>query len=191
MEYFNVYNKFGEKTGEIVERNEAHRKGICHRVIHLWLINARDEILIQQNSPEDETAPNIWYVSVGGHIISTDSVEMALIRETQEELGLDISHLTDSIKYLYTFKERVVLNNGTYIDDEIFDVFALKFDFKLDQITMQAEEVQAVKFISYDEFKRLIISKDATFWQHDIGYKMLLAGLDDFFARKDTVRITS
>lgn len=28
MEYFNIYNKYGEKTSEIVERKVAHKNGM-------------------------------------------------------------------------------------------------------------------------------------------------------------------
>ena len=180
MEHFDVYNKYGEKTGEVVERNEAHRSGVCHRVVHLWILNQNNELLIQQRSSDKESCPNMWYVSVGGHIESLESIESTLIRETQEELGLDISHLTDAIVYLFTFKERAVLNGGKYIDDEIYDVFGLKADFDINQVIMQAEEVQAVKYIKYDDFKNIVLTQDKSFWQHKVGYKMLLSALDDF-----------
>ena len=180
MEHFDVYNKYGERINEVIERNEAHKNGICHRVVYLWILNQNNEVLIQQRSPNKESLPNIWCVSVGGHIESNESIEDTLVRETKEELGLDISHMTDSITYLYTFKECVTINNGEYIDNEIYDVFVLKADFELSQVVMQAEEVQAVKYISYNDFKNIVITQDKTFWQHKIGYKMLLAALDDF-----------
>ena len=64
MELLDAYNKYGEKTGEIIERDEAHRNGTCHRVIHLWLMNKQNEILIQKSIDED-IGYNFWYVSVG------------------------------------------------------------------------------------------------------------------------------
>ncbi|MCL2376518.1 MAG: NUDIX domain-containing protein [Defluviitaleaceae bacterium] len=179
MEYFDVYNKYGEKTGEIVERREAHKDGIFHRVVHLWILNSKNEILIQQRSPDKDAGANLWYVSVGGHIESGENIESTLIRETKEELGLDILPLISSVEYLYTFKDALIENNGTFFDNEFFDVFALKADFDIDQITMQKEEVQAVKYISFDEFKSIIASQDKSFWQHRVGYKMLLVALEE------------
>ncbi len=178
MEYFDVYNKYGEKTGEIIERVEAHKNGICHRVIHLWIINSHNEILIQQRSANKDAGANLWYVSVGGHIESSESIESTIIRETKEELGLDILPFINSLEYLFTFKETLIENNGTFIDNEFYDVFLLKADFNINQITVQEEEVQAVKYISYDEFRNIVINQDASFWQHKTGYKMLLAALD-------------
>ena len=181
MEYFDVYNKYGEKTGEIIERCEAHRKGICHRVIHLWIINSHNEILIQQRSSNKDAGANLWYVSVGGHIESSESIENTLIRETKEELGLDIIPFINSLEYLFTFKETLVENSGTFIDNEFYDVFILKADFDTGQVTVQEEEVQAVKYINYNEFKDIIMNQDESFWQHKIGYKMLLIVLEEYF----------
>lgn len=180
MEYLDVYNKYGEKTGEIIERCVAHGNGICHRVIHLWIINSHNEILIQQRSSEKDAGPNLWYVSVGGHIESSESIENTLIRETMEELGLDIIPFINSLEYLFTFKETLVENNGTFIDNEFYDVFILKADFDIDQIAVQEEEVQAVNYISYDEFKNIVRNQDESFWQHKIGYKMLLIVMEEY-----------
>lgn len=181
MEYFNVYNRYGEKTGETVERDEAHKHGICHRVIHLWIINSCNEILIQQRSASKDAGANLWYVSVGGHIESSESIESTLIRETKEELGLNILPFINSLEFLFTFKETLIENDGKFIDNEFYDVFILKANFDINQVTMQKEEVQAVKYISYDEFRNIVINQDASFWQHKSGYKMLLVALDEFF----------
>lgn len=180
MENFDVYNKYGEKTGVVIERGAAHRTGVCHRVVHLWLINSKNEILIQQRSAFKDSGANLWYVSVGGHIEAGESIESTLIRETKEELGLDLSNLTDGITYLFTFKDTKAENDGTYIDQEFYDVFALKADFDLNDIALQAEEVQAVKTVSYEAFKEIVLQKDPTFWHHEAAYKMLLIALDAF-----------
>jgi len=178
MELFDIYNKYGEKTGETIERNEAHKNRILHRVIHLWILNQNNEILIQQRSPSIPGG-NLWYVSVAGHIESSENIENTLIREAQEELGLNISNITHSIKYLYTFLDCIRMNSD-YIDNEIYDVFVLKADFDLRQVVVQAEEVQAVKYIKYADFKDMIIKQDKSLWQHKVGNKMLLIALDDF-----------
>ena len=179
MEYLDIYNRYGEKTNEVIERDEAHRKGICHRTIHLWIANARNEILIQQFSENDESAPNMWYVSVSGHITASESIKDALIRETEEELGFNISAIIDSVKYLYTFNENQ--KDGDGFENEFIDVFLLQTDISFDQIKLNENEGQAIKYIPYSDLRNIIINKDATFCHHDMGYKMLLAVLDDMF----------
>ncbi len=179
MEYLNIYTKYGEKTSEIIERKDAHKAGIFHRVIHLWILNSHNEILIQQRSSNKNAGANLWYVSVGGHIESSEDIESTLIRETKEELGLDILPFINSVEYLYTFKDTLTENNGAYFDNEFYDVFVLKANFEIDQITMQEEEVQAVKYISFDEFKNIVLTRDKSFWHHKMGYRMLLVVLEE------------
>lgn len=180
MEYFSVYNRFGEKTDQVIERNDAHRRGICHRVIHFLIINAENQILIQQRSPAKETGANLWDVSVGGHVESTEDIGTGIIRETKEELGLDISLLRNSIDYLFSFKDTIIKDNGAFIDNEFYDVFILKSDFRLDQVVLQESEVQSVQYIDYADFKSAVIHKDKTFMPHDTEYKMLFPVLDDY-----------
>ena len=182
MEYFDVYNKYGEKTGATIGRKDAHKDGILHRTVYLWILNQNKEILIQQRSANKEANPNLWHVSVAGHINAQESVESTLIRETKEELGLDISSLLGSVVYLYTFAERGVLNGGEYIDNEIYDVFVLKADFDISQVVMQKEEVQDVRYIKFDELKEMIISEDASLWINKVGSKMLIVALEDYLA---------
>ena len=53
MELFDVVDEAGEPTGEIVEREEAHEKGIRHRTSHLWLVRKKNgilQVLLQKRS---------------------------------------------------------------------------------------------------------------------------------------------
>ena len=180
MEYFDVLDEQGNKTGDIIERKEAHKKGICHRVIQVWVINSKNELLLQKRSANKDSCPNMWYVSLGGHIESKEDNKQTIIREFSEELGLDISSQIDKVKYLYTFKEIVVLNDGQFIDNEFFDVYLLKMDLDLSSLILQADEVSEVKFIGYKEFKQAVINKDKNFWIHEEGFRMLFDYLDNY-----------
>jgi isopentenyldiphosphate isomerase len=74
----------------------------------------------------------------------------------------------------------MIEKNGAFFDNEFYDVFVLKANFDIDEVTVQEEEVQAVKYISYDEFKNIVMNQNKSFWQHKTGYKMLLIALDEF-----------
>lgn len=180
MEFFDVLDEQGKKTGEIIERNEAHKKGICHRVIQVWVINSKNELLLQKRSANKDSCPNMWYVSLGGHIESNEDNYQTIIREFAEELGLDISNQIDKVKYLYTFKEIVVLNNGQFIDNEFYDVYLFKMDLDPDTLILQEDEVSEVKFIGYNEFKQAVINKDQSLWIHDEGFSRLFNYLDNY-----------
>lgn len=179
MELLRIYNKYGETTTDVAERNEAHAQGLFHRVFHLWIVNSKTQILIQQRSAIKDTGANLWYVSVGGHIEHNESIEQAMVREVKEELGVDIENLTEQIQFLYTFYEKMSENNGSHIDREFYDVFLLRGDVPLDSIVMQESEVQAVQYMDYANFKDQIMNPNSAFVEHRTAYKMLIIALDD------------
>jgi isopentenyl-diphosphate Delta-isomerase len=180
MEFFDVLDESGNKTGQIIERKEAHKKGICHRVVQVWVINSKNELLLQKRSANKDSCPNMWYVSLGGHIESGEDNKETIIREFSEELDLDISTQKDNVMYLYTFKEIAVLNNGQFIDNEFYDIYLLKLDLDPATLILQEDEVSEVKFMKYEEFKQAILSKDKNFWIHEEGFNMLFNHLDNY-----------
>lgn len=178
MEYLDVYDDNGNKTGEAVERQEAHSKGICHKVIHVWVVNSNKELLLQKRSKNKDLKPDMWYVSLGGHIESGEDNKQTILREFNEELGLDVSNRIDDVRYLYTFKERILANDGAFVDNAFYDVHILNMDLHVEELILQDEEVQEVKFMSYKEFKLAVQNQDPTFWIHDEGFSKLFNHLD-------------
>lgn len=68
MELIDILDENGIKTGEIISREEVHKKGLWHRAIVAAIINENNEILLQQRSANKEKKPNMWDISVAGHI---------------------------------------------------------------------------------------------------------------------------
>lgn len=46
MEYFDETNEKGEITGKVVSRQDAHKYGYWHHVVHIWIVNDKGEILL-------------------------------------------------------------------------------------------------------------------------------------------------
>jgi isopentenyldiphosphate isomerase len=178
MEYLDVYDEAGKKTGEVVERNEAHRKGILHKVVHVWIINSKNELLMQKRSKNKDLNPDKWYVSMGGHIESGETNAQTIIREFKEELALDVSSQIGDVEYLHTFKEAIIANEGAFWDYAFYDVHVLRREVDLSQLLLQEDEVQEVKFMGCEDFKRAVLERDETFWIHEEGFDMLFAALD-------------
>lgn len=178
MEFFDVIDENGLKTGEVVEREKAHRLGICHRVVQVWVINSNNEVMLQKRSLTKDSYPGKWYASLGGHIATGEDNFQSIKREFMEELGLDVSGMSNDIRYLYTFKEIEYLNGGEFIDNEFYDVYYLKIDIVLDELVLQEDEVSEVKFITFKDFKKAIYDCDDTFWIHEEGFKLLIENLE-------------
>ena len=98
MEIFDVLNEYGEFTGKTATREECHKNGYWHRAVYAFIIDDKGNVLLQKRSKNKKLWPSMWDVTVGGHVDSGEFGRQALIRETKEELGIQI--LDDDIKYL-------------------------------------------------------------------------------------------
>ena len=97
-EKFDVLNELGEFTGKIATRDECHKKGLWHRAVYAFIIDENKNILLQKRSANKKLWPNMWDVTVGGHVDSGEFGRQALIREAKEELGIDVDR--DDVDFL-------------------------------------------------------------------------------------------
>lgn len=87
-EMFPIVDEQGNITGAAT-RGECHSGGkLLHPVVHLHVFNGRGELYLQKRPEWKDIQPGKWDTAVGGHIDLGESVEIALRREAQEELGI-------------------------------------------------------------------------------------------------------
>ena len=156
MEYFDILDENGNKTGETKLRKEVHRNGDWHKAVDIFIINDNNEILLQKRSAVKEAYPNMWTTSASGHLSAGDDSINAAIREIKEELGLTVTK--EELRYLFTVKENKVWND--IIDNEIVDVFLVNKNINIDDLKLQEEEVAEVKFFTYKEFEHMVVTDD-------------------------------
>jgi isopentenyl-diphosphate delta-isomerase len=77
--------KTGEEIGS-VDKDYAHKHGIWHATIHIWVLDNEGRVLFQERAPDKSTFPGYWDISIGGHIRPNENG----LREAEEELGLKI-----------------------------------------------------------------------------------------------------
>lgn len=177
MEYFDVLDSSGNYTGKTVSKDEAHKKGIIHRVVHVWIINYRNEVLLQKRDKTSRIFPSYWDISVAGHVSAGQSSLEAARQEAKDELGLDIN--LSEFKLISILQANLVFNNGNYLDNEFQDVYFVKKDLDIDQIKLNDGEVEAAKFISLDEFGLWVSGKGEPMVPHEEEYKLLLKYIHD------------
>ena len=120
-ELFPLVNEDGEVIGKAM-RSECHNGSkLLHPVIHLHIFNQKGELYLQKRSENKDIQPGKWDTSVGGHIDFGESVEDALRREAQEELGILDFEPVFMRKYLFEseIEKELVYSYKTIYEDKI------------------------------------------------------------------------
>lgn len=178
MEMIDILDENGNAKGEVQDRNTVHQIGLWHKVVYVWIINSKNELLIQKRSSNKDKDPNLWTISASGHLSAGDSSKDGALRELYEELGIQI--IEEELNYLFTVKQHKV-HRKDYIDNEIVDVYLVKKDLDLNDLTMQKEEVSEIRLIPYHELKNKVINRDNSIVEHIEMYNKLFNFLENRF----------
>lgn len=149
MEYFTLYNQDRIPLGKQILRGERIPDGEYHLVIHVCVFNLENKMLIQQRQPFKKGWSNMWDVSVGGSSTAGENSQTAAQRELEEEIGLKVSF--EKIRPILT----------VHFDHGFDDIYTLNMDVDINDLKLQYEEVQAVKWASEEEILEMIA--DGTF----------------------------
>lgn len=156
MELLDVLDENGNKTGVVEDRSEVYKKGLWHRASHIWIINDQNEILMQKRNPMKKTYPNLWAISVAGHVDSGENSRDTAIRECKEEVNLDVK--PDELEYLFTLKRQTPYEDH-YLN--VFDdVYLLKRNIDVEQTKLQVEELTDIKYVYYEYLEKIFKDGD-------------------------------
>ncbi|AOW19278.1 NUDIX hydrolase [Urechidicola croceus] len=150
-EYIDILNK-GLTVKKTCLKSEAHLNGWFHASVHVWLFTTDGKILIQKRSPNKIAFPNLWDVSVAGHISSGENDLTSAIREVEEEIGYIVSG--EDLTKIGTFKE-IFHHNEHFIDNEIHHIYIGILKTTLESLKIQTEELTAIKLIDIKDLQKL------------------------------------
>ena len=177
MEKIDVLDEKGNITGEVRFKDDVHREGLWHRAVHVWFVNSKGELLLQHRSKLKVSHPSCWDISVAGHISAGEESITSAIRETEEEIGLTLE--PKDFILLGIVIGQSIQNNGTYINNEFNDVYIVHSDVSIPSLKMQEEEVDDLKYISKEQLKEWIATKNKDFLvPHKKEYELLFEYLD-------------
>lgn len=172
MEYIYIYDKIGRKLDKNIDRELAHKKGLLHKAVHVWILNDKNELLLQRRSPNKKVYPNMFDISFAGHVSSGEDSIDAIIREGKEEIGIDIE--LDKLDYIFSYKTYISFDGGNYIENEIDEVFIYRDNIKIEDCTFMDNEVTELKYINYMEFEKMWKEKYSELVNHEEEYMMLI-----------------
>lgn len=154
MELLDIVDENNELTGEVEERTIAHRDGLWHRHVSCFIMNLKGEILLQKRSSDRDRNPNMW-AKTGGHIASLETVKEALLREINEELGINPEE--KNLEFTSVYK-----NNDTKKRGFCYEYIVI-VDKTIDEYRIQKEELSEVKYFTIEEIEQRVKEKDMSF----------------------------
>ncbi len=89
MEFWDILDSEGKKTGKTIQRGTKLQQNEYHLVVHIWIVDFHGNILIQKRAKDLDWMPGVWAVTSGAVKKNETSIDAA-IRQTGEELGLHL-----------------------------------------------------------------------------------------------------
>ena len=166
MEYIDIFDENNNPIGEKKEKQQAHEDGNFHRTVHVWIINDKNELLLQKRSATKKTHPNCWDISGAGHIKAGETISDGAIRELKEELGVEIEE--KDLQYITTIKSTKNPKNM-----EFQYVYLLRCNKKIEEYIFEDGEVSDVKYIFYKDLEKMVEEKVEGLLIHVEEYKSL------------------
>lgn len=138
MELFDIVDDDDRVIGT-ARRDQCHGDpGLVHRAVHVLVINAKGDMLLQKRSTLKDIQPGKWDTSVGGHLEPGESYRDAALREMVEELRLRGLPLT----FLYRSRIR------NRVESENIATFLTCYD---GTVAWNRQEIDAVRYWPADE----------------------------------------
>ncbi len=147
MERWDIYDKNKQKTGRTMARNDWCLKDDEYHLTVLGVVVRPDgKFLITKRVMTKHWAPGWWEVP-GGGVLAGESARAAVLREVQEETGLDVSGCEDG--YLFTYHRE----NPGEGDNYFVDVFRFVLDFNEEDVCVQAAECDGFLLADAEEIR--------------------------------------
>lgn len=172
MEMIDIYDELAQKCGKTEEKYEAHKKALIHKGVCVWIVNSKDEILLQTRNSQ-VMFPNMMDISFSGHIQAGETSLEAAIREGKEELGIDLE--IDKLQYLFSCREYLGVDG--YFENEIDDVFLYRTDILLEEYSFNDNEVKEVSYVSLEKFNIMVETHSTMLMPYKTHYIYLLTAL--------------
>lgn len=150
MEHLYIVDENDEILGT-KPRHEVTSSDRC-RIVLLWVMNDRGEILLVRRAHSKKTFPGLWSYAVTGAVSHPETYDEAIIREMEEELGIKGFEPVPSIKMKRDFNEGKCIGQSYTL--------TIPHDYK---IVPDQEEVAEVKWVDKKTLHKILESEKDTF----------------------------
>ena len=156
MEYLDILDENGNKTGETDTRENIHKLGLLHSEVVAFIYTDTGKVILQKRKSNKATYAGVWSIT-GGHVLAGENNEEAIIREIKEELNLNIEK--ENVIYVTTYKSKKIKDD--VINNNFISIYNVKIsENQLETIEIQKEELEDIKLCSIEEIESIMNSGD-------------------------------
>ena len=168
-EFVDILNEDGTYTGQRILKSEAHKNGIFHPTVHVWLYTHNGLLLIQKRGRYKKSFPSLWDVSVAGHIAAGENIIESALREVEEEISLILP--PDALKKIGVFKSQKD-HHENFKDYEFHHSFIAQLKVPLSDLRKQDSEVEEIALIPLQTFaeETIGLANPSKYVPHDPAY---------------------
>ncbi len=142
-EYKDLYDINRMPTGEKVLRGEKIPAGRYYLAMEFITVNPEIHKILVTRRSFDKSSGGLWEFTGGGVQTGETTLDTA-VREAGEEIGVKASK--EDFEFLYTLQRR----------NYFMDFYLLKQTRKIEEYTLQAEEVIDAKYVTPSELEKMI-----------------------------------
>lgn len=165
-ELLDVYTRDGTYIGKKVKSScYSNNNGFYHKPVWIWIINNKGQVLVQKRASSKKYYPDKWDMSCTGHVNAGETQIEGAIREIYEELG--IKTVESDYKFICEY-----IYDPSY---ELGQVYLLNLNSRTDEFRLQENEVSEIKWLNFDDFKKLLYSEQ--FVKLDEEYRKLVLNM--------------
>lgn len=138
-----LVNENDEQIG-LMPKLEAHEKAVLHRAFSIFILNSKNEVMLQQRASQKYHSPLLWTNTCCSHQREDETNIEAGNRRLQEEMGF-----STELKELFHFIYKAPFDNGL-TEHELDHVMIGYFN---EDPAINPEEVESWKWMDIDAIK--------------------------------------
>ncbi len=138
-----------------MEKMQAHKEGALHRAFSVFVLNYKNEMLLQRRALEKYHSPGLWSNTCCSHPLPGESTLAGAHRRLQQEMGFDCD-----LAPAFTFRYSSHVGNGL-IENEYDHIYIGTYNDN--NIQLNEEEVSEYVYMPIEKVKEQIKLAPETF----------------------------